>query len=108
MDAKETEILTEIRGSEKRAEQIIEKANGEKKAILDDAIMNSSELLNKTKEEIRKLQEQRTINARDKAKSIKEEKLKQGKKTADQLRKKVEKNINKAVDFVMEKFEEMI
>ena len=49
-DPKETEILKEIRDSEKRAEDMLEKAKVESDAILDDAQKNSSELLSKKKD----------------------------------------------------------
>jgi len=106
--SKETEILNDIRNSEKKAEEILEKANREKEALIRDAVNSSSDILIKTKEEIRKLQEKKMISARDNAKSIKEEKLEEGKKAVKQLRTKAEKNISKAVDFVMKKFEGMI
>ena len=44
----------------------------------------------------------------EKAKLIREEKLAEGKAIAKQLRAKAEKNIPKAVDFVIKKFEEMM
>ena len=104
-DPKETEILKEIRDSEKRAEDMLEKAKVESDAILDDAQKNSSELLSKKKGEIRKLQEKKLSGSRAKAESLKKEKLEEGKKAVKQLRTKAGKNVGKAVDFVMENFE---
>jgi vacuolar-type H+-ATPase subunit H len=104
----ETDILSEIRNSEAQSEEIIEKAEKKKGVIVQDAVKNSSELLSKTKEDLVKLWENKVLSARDKAKLIKEDKLKEGKKAADQLKKKGEKNVSKAVEFIIEKFEEMI
>lgn len=104
----EAEILSEIRDSEKKADEIIEKAKTEKEAILHEAAASSSKLLAAKQDEIRKLQEKKLIEFRDKFKSVKEEKLAEGKDIAKQLRAKAEKNIPKAVDFAMIKFEEMM
>lgn len=104
----EAEILSEIRDSEKKADEIIEKAKVEKEQILHEAAASSSKLLAAKQDEIRKLQEKKLIEFRDKFKSVKEEKLAEGKNIAKQLRAKAEKNAPKAVDFAMIKFEEMI
>ena len=106
-DSKETEILSEIRDSEKKSEEIIERAKGEYKRILDDAKRNSLKLLAAKKQEIRELQEKKLMDFRAKAGLVKAEKVKEGKKAANQAKAKAEKNAGKAVEFVMKKFEEM-
>lgn len=105
---KEIEILTEIRDSEKRAEHVVEKARRESQDIIDDAQQSSSELLAEKKQEITKLQEKRLSDAKDKAGSMKNERLREGIKEVKQTKEKAEKNISKAVEFVMKKFEAMI
>ncbi|MDP3765765.1 MAG: V-type ATPase subunit subunit G family protein [Nanoarchaeota archaeon] len=104
----EAEILSEIRDSEKRADEIIERAKREKEAIVQDAIRNSSKLLFQKEDEIKKVQEKKLMDFREKAKLIKEEKLAEGKTTVKQIKAKAEKNITKAVEFVIKKFEEMV
>ena len=104
----ETEILSEIREAEKKADEILEKANKDKEAILHEASINSSRLLVAKREELRKLQEKKILDFREKAKLLKEEKLAEGKNTAKQIKARAEKNISKAVDLIMKKFEEMI
>ena len=104
-ESKEVEILKEIRNSEKEAETIIEKAQIEKEKILRETAKNSSNLLAAKKEEIRKAQEKNLINFKDKTNSMKSQKLEEGKKTVKQIKAKAEKNISKAVDFIMKKFE---
>ena len=59
-------------------------------------------------EETRKSQEKKIMEFRDKAKLIKEEKLAEGNTLVKQLKAKAEKNVPKAVELVMKKFEEMI
>ena len=59
-NTKEAEILNEIRNSEKKADEIVEKANKEKEAILQDAVKSSSGLLETKKEEIKKSQEKKS------------------------------------------------
>ena len=107
-DTKETEILKEIRESEKKADEIVSQAEIEKQRILNSAKRNSSKLLIEKKEEIRKAQEKKLMDFKSNASSIKAEKMGDGKKIADQIGAKAEKNMDKAVDFVMKKFEEMV
>lgn len=104
----EAEILSEIRDAEKKADEIIERAKREKEAILREAYVNSSRLLASKGEEIKKLQEKKIMDFRDKSKLIKEEKIAEGKAAAKQARAKAEKNIQKAVEFIMKKFDEMV
>jgi len=104
----EAEILTEIKDAEKRADETIERAKSEKERILQEATRNSSKLLGEKEIEIKKLQEKKVIDFREKARLIKEEKLAEGKTLTKQLKTKAEKNIAKAVDAVLKKFEEMI
>ena len=104
----EAEILGEIKEAEQMADEIIERAKREKESIISKAIADSAKLIADKKEEIRKSQEKKLMEFREKAKLIKEEKLGESKIAVKQLKAKAEKNIPKAVDFVMKKFEEMI
>ena len=104
----ESEILSEIRDSEKRADEIMERAKREKDAIVQDAIKNSLRLLSEKEQETRKAQEKKIADFREKARLIREEKLAEGKTAARQLKTKAEKNIAKAVELVIKKFEEMV
>lgn len=107
-DSKETEILSEIRDSEKKVGDIIEKAKIEKQEIIDKAVRDSLKLLAAKKEEIRKSQEEKLIDFINQASSRKAKKLGEGKKLATQIKAEAEKNVNNSIDFVMKKFEEMI
>ena len=104
----EAEILSEILDSEKKADDILERAKREKEKILQEAMRNSSKLLADKEEEIRKFQEKKIMDFRDKAKLIREGKLAEGKVISKQIKTKAEKNIAKAIEFVLKKFEEMI
>lgn len=104
----EAEILSEIRDSEKKSDSIIESAKRKKEEMLHEAAGNSSKLLSEKEEETRKSQEKRIMDFRDKAKSEKNERLKEGEKLLKQMTAKAEKNIDKAADIIMKKFEEMI
>lgn len=104
----EAEILTEIKDAEKRADETIERAKSEKERLLQEAISNSSKLLSEKENEIKKLQEKKIMEFRDKARLIKEEKLAEGKSIVKQAKTKAEKNISKAVELVMKKFEKSI
>jgi len=104
----EAEILSEIKEAEKKADEIIEMAKKESESILHNAAVNSSKLLTERQEEIKKSKEKKIMDFRDKAKLIKEEKLAEGKVMVKQIKSKAEKNISKAIDFVLQKFEETI
>ncbi len=108
VNSKETEILSEIRDSEKKAEEIIERAKRRKEEMLQEAARNSSKLLATKKHEIIEVQEKKFMDFRDQAKSIKNEKLEENKKVVGQIKAKSKKNTNKAIEFVLKKFEEMI
>ena len=104
----EAEILLEIKEAEKKADEITERAKRDKEAILQETGKNSSKLLAEKQEEIRKAQEKRLIDFREKAKLVREEKSAEGKASAKQLRTRAEKNIAKAVEFIIKKFEEAV
>lgn len=107
-DSREAEILIEIRDSEKKAEEIIERAKKEKESIIQVANRNSLKLLAEKQEEISKVQEKKLADFREKARLIREEKSAEGKAAVKQLKAKAEKNVAKAVEIVMKKFEEAV
>ena len=106
-EAAETAILVEIREAEKKADGILEKARQQKETMLHEARANSSKLIADKESEARRLQEKKLMDFRENSKLITEEKLAEGKIAAKQSKVKSEKNIAKAVDFVIAKFEEM-
>lgn len=106
--AKEAEILKEIRTSEKESEDILRKAETEKQKIIEKAKKDSLKAISDKKGEIIREQEEKLAALREKAASLRNEKLQESSKSAKQLKAKAEKNISKAVDFVIEKFEEMV
>ena len=108
VESREIEILGEIRESEKRADEILEMAKKEKESIIQDSIKNSSKLLSEKEEEIRKAREKKIMDFREKAKLIREEKLAEGKAAAKLMKAKADKNIGKAAELVVKKFEEGI
>ena len=81
-DAKEFEILNDIREAEKKAEDIIERAKAEKDSILHEAAVSSSKLLASGENDIKKAQDKKIADFRDKSKFIKEEKVAEGKNMA--------------------------
>lgn len=105
---RETEILSEIRNSEKEAEIIIENARREAQSILQDARRESARILADSEKEIKNSQDKLNREFAEKIRLLQEQKLAEGKKRADMLRATCEKNIPSAVEFVMEKFEEII
>lgn len=106
--AKEAEILKEIRTSEDESESMLKKAEAEKQRIIEKAKKDSLKAISDKKGEIIKEQEEKLAALREKAASLRNENLQESSKSVKQLKAKAQKNISKAVDFVMEKFEDMI
>ena len=104
----EAAILGEIKEAEKKADEIAERAKLQKDSIIQEAKANASKLILAKEEELRKTQEKKIMELRDKARLLTEEKLAEGKLSAKQIRAKSEKNIQKSVNFALDKFEEMI
>jgi len=104
----EAEILGEIKDTERKADETIERAKRECESIVQEAAKNSSKMLAAKEDELRKLQERKIMDFREKAKLMKEEKIAEGKIQAKQLKAKAEKNAAKAVELVLNRFEEMI
>lgn len=107
-ESRESGILKEIRDSEKKADEIIENAKLQRDTILQEASKNSSKILAEKEEEIRKKHEKKISDFRETMKFLKEDKLAEGKNAVRQMKAKTEKNSGKAVEFVIEKFEEML
>ena len=105
---REIAVLSEIKESEKQAEEILEKAKSEQDSITHQARTDASKLLSQKAEEIKKFQEKKIMEFRDKVKILNEEKISEGKTLAKQLKSKADKNSGKAVELVMKKFEEMV
>ena len=105
---KEAFILMEIMEAEKKAEEIIEKAGLQKASIVQEARKEAAKLVSSKLEEIRKGREKKIADFREKSRLLGEEKASEGKIQAKQIKAKSDKNIQKAVDFILKKFEEMM
>ena len=106
--SRETEILIEIKRAEKKAEDTIQRAKFEKETILRDAVADASKMMSTRQEELRKIQEKKLMDFKDKLSILREEKLAEGKNESKLLKTKSEKNILRAADFVMNQFEKMV
>jgi len=104
----EAEILIEIKESEKKADEIVERSKKEKERILHEARANSSKLLSAKEDEIYRSQEKKLMDFKEKSRLLYEEKLGEGKAMAKQIKTKSEKNIAKAADFIIVRFEGML
>ena len=104
----ESEILSEIKEAEKIADEIMERAERESESLIVQANVSSANLIAEKEHELKKLQEKKIMSARDRAKILKDEKLAEGRDVVKDIRTKVEKNIQKAADFIIKKFEEML
>ena len=104
----ESIILSEIREAEKKADEIVQSARAKCDSIIREARVNAAKLVSSKGEEITKSQEKKIMDFREKSKLISEEKIAEGKLAVKQLKPKSDKNMQKSVDFILKKFEEMI
>ena len=105
--SREIDILMEIKESEKRADEIVEKAKKDKESIIQEATRNATKLIADKELEIKNIKEKKISDFRDKLRLLKEDKMSEGKRDAKQLKLKSEKNVSKAVNLVLEKFNEL-
>ena len=106
--SREIFILSEIKESEMKADEILEKARAERESIVHKARLDAAKLISEKANEVKKLQEKKNMEFRDKVKLLNEEKIAEGKMLAKQFKAKAEKNSLKAIELVLKKFEEMI
>ena len=106
--SREIAVLAEIRESEKKADEILEKAAAERESIIRKAKLDATKLITEKSDESKKTQEKKIIEFKDKVKLLNEEKIAEGKMLSRQLKSRADKNSIKAVELVLKKFEEMI
>ena len=106
--SREIAVLTEIKESEQKAGEMIERAKSEKGLIANQAKSDASKLISEKAVEIKKSQEKKIMEFKDRVKLLNEEKIAEGKMLAKQLKSKADKNSARAVELVLKKFEEMI
>mgnify|MGYP000235815859 CR=1 FL=1 len=87
---REAQILSEIRNSEAESQKIIGSATREKESIIENAKKSSLQNIVKKKEEITSLMEKNISDFKSKTNSIRESKLKDGKKAAAEIKSKAE------------------
>ncbi len=107
-ETREAEILIAIKDSEKRADEIIEKAKKESESILQEAAKKASKMIDEEEKESRNAQIRKLAEFTEKSKLIGDEKSIEGKALAKQTKAKSDKNSHKAVEMIIKKFEEMI
>ena len=104
----EVNILAEIRSAEKKADELLQRAKAERDSILHEASSSASGFVSRRMEEIKNGHDRKISDYREKAKLIKEEKLAEGKDAIKAMKSKSDRNLQKAVEFVVKRFEEMV
>ena len=102
------EILLEIKNSEKKADDTLNDARKQRDSIIQEAVDASSKLIESKRSELSKQSEKKISDFKEKSHLLREEKLNEGKGIVKQVRSKSDKNVPKAVDHIIAKFEEMI
>ncbi len=102
------QIFIEIKKIEKKADIIIENAKKESEKIVLEAKRKASAFTAEKQEVIDKEKENKINQARIEIKSENKKSIEGIKKNIEEIKKKASKNNNKAVDFVLKKFEGLI
>ena len=102
------EIFSEIMESEKKSEEIAEKAKKDAEEILNNAKNSASSMILKRFEEIEKEKRKRVENFESKVYVLKDTKLEEAKERIGKIMQKARKNSDIACDFVFDKFLESI
>ena len=105
---KGAQILLQIKESEVQADKILEDARKQKEDLISEANSDAQKMLDAGIADIAKQNDKKIIDFRSKASLLKDDKLSLGKANSKLLKSKSDKNIGKASDFIVKKFEEMI
>lgn len=100
------DVLKEIRACEAKAKKIVEDAENRRKEIISRANHESLKLLNERKEQIDKSRDIAVEKKAEGLEAVRQEILEKGKAEAGKIEEKALKNMKRAEEFVLKKFEE--
>lgn len=101
-------IFLQIRESEKKADELIENAKKEHEKRINEAKKNALSMMIKKTEEIQKEKEKELNEIKERLASETKNALETGKRKLEDGKRKYSKNIDKAVEFIIKKFEGQI
>ncbi len=103
---KEAEILNEIRESEKKADEIMDRAIKEKESILQESIKRASAFLIEKQTEIDLLKDRKIAEFKENSKFILQKKIEDARIIVAKLKSDSEKEISNGTFLIIKKFEE--
>ncbi|WP_292367170.1 MULTISPECIES: V-type ATPase subunit subunit G family protein [unclassified Methanoculleus] len=104
----ETDVLKSIRETEEEYQAMIRDAQAERKKSLSDAELEAENLVLKAQKDAGEHRNQRLAEARAQAQNRYEEIVREGEARAEALKATGNKNLAKAVDFIVTRFKEQL
>jgi len=103
-----TDVLKSIRETEEEYQAMIRDAQAERKKSLSDAELEAENLVLKAQKDAGEHRNQRLAEARAQAQNRYEEIVREGEARAEALKATGNKNLAKAVDFIVTRFKEQL
>jgi V/A-type H+-transporting ATPase subunit G/H len=103
-----TEVLKSIKKTEEEYQAMIGEAQAERKKTLYDAEMEAENLILKAQNDAEEYRKQRLLEARQQAQGRHAEIVKGGEQRAEALMAQGNRNLDKAVDFIVSRFKEQL
>lgn len=103
-----TDVLKSIRETEEEYQAMIHDAQAERKKSLSDAELEAENLVQKAQNDAGEYRNQRLAEARAQAQNRYTEIVREGEVRAEALQKQGNKNLAKAVDFIVSRFKEQL
>lgn len=103
---KMAETVQEVRSAEKDAEAIIEEAEEQKKEKIADAEDRAEEIVEEARQSAEEKREKELAEHRSEIEERKEQIIEQGRTEAAELEEQASKNMEDALDLLMERFRE--
>jgi len=107
-EVKQSDILREIKQTERESEASVAKAQIEKDKIIQQSRKTCSQLLKDSEEQNALTKENKIAAAQKKAEQQRKEMIEVSKKSVVDMSKTAQKNMEKATDFIIKTFEESL
>lgn len=100
----DTKLLDKIKDVEEESKKILEKAEKRKEKIISRAEQEAITIIENLEDELSTYQSEQVNKAKKRISGQREKLVSEGRKDAEAERKKAEKNIGKAVDYLISEF----
>ncbi|HIH45290.1 MAG TPA: ATP synthase archaeal subunit H [Candidatus Methanoperedenaceae archaeon] len=102
------EILSQIKKAEEYAREVVAQANENRNRRLSDAKAKARNITASAEEDIRKYRDETLASARELLRQDREAILEKGRKDAEAIKSKAQKNVGKAAEYLVSEFERVM